>query len=110
MLKVTKKIEKNWFENSEAASQLPKDSKFGKLFIQSLAVKSVNTIYDPSQASCAQLPTKIKTKTSFDSHHIQVYILKSLPMLIPTKGSGNYNDDVLTLQSTLRELEKKIQV
>ena len=29
---------------------------------------------------------------------------------VDTKGSGNYNDDVLTLQSTLRELEKKIQV
>jgi len=26
------------------------------------------------------------------------------------QGSGNYNDDVLTLQSTLRELEKKIQL
>ena len=25
-------------------------------------------------------------------------------------GSENYNDDVLSLQSTLRELEKKIQV
>lgn len=31
-------------------------------------------------------------------------------MNVDTKGSGNYNDDVLTLQSTLRELEKKIQV
>ena len=76
MLKATRESKRNEFENSEAASQLPKDSKFGKLFIQSLAVKSVNTISDPSQASSAQFTTRIKTKTSFDSQHNQVYIFE----------------------------------